>query len=134
MKLIIKSDNLIYLVIPINLTNTDKEITINKIKKIFLNYNKRYNLLEPGYYEVKVYNQKLVGTILLIEKIDSFDFSEEIDLRIIIKDKIKVFLEPIDKLDFPNYPKKIDVDKLSYLEYLTLIEHSKLIINENSSP
>ena len=134
MKLIIKSDNLIYLVIPINLTNTDKEITINKIKKIFLNYNKRYNLLEPGFYEVSVYNQKLVGTILLIEKIDSFDFSEEIDLRIIIKDKIKVFLEPIDKLDFPNYPKKIDVDKLSYLEYLTLIEHSKLIINEKSSP
>lgn len=134
MKLIIKSDNLIYLIIPINLTNTDKEITINKIKKIFLNYNKRYNLLEPGFYEVSVYNQKLIGTILLIEKIDSFDFSEEIDLRIIIKDKIKVFLDPIDKLDFPNYPKKIDVDNLSYLEYLTLIEHSKLIINEKSSP
>lgn len=134
MKLIVKNTNLIYLVIPINLINDNKDITINKIKNIFLNYNKKYNLLEPGFYEVRVYNQKVVGTILLIEKIDTFDFSEEIDLRITIKDKIKVYLELIDNLDFPNYPKKIDIDNLSYREYLKLIEHSKLIINEKSSP
>ena len=134
MKLIVKNTNLIYLVIPINLINDNKDITINKIKNIFLNYNKKYNLLEPGFYEVRVYNQKVIGTILLIEKIDTFDFSEEIDLRITIKDKIKVYLELIDNLDFPNYPKKIDIDNLSYREYLKLIEHSKLIINEKSSP
>lgn len=134
MKLIVKNTNLIYLVIPINLINDNKDITINKIKNIFLNYNKKYNLLEPGFYEVRVYNQKVVGTILLIEKIDTFDFSEEIDLRITIRDKIKVYLELIDNLDFPNYPKKIDIDNLSYREYLKLIEHSKLIINEKSSP
>ena len=134
MKLIVKNTNLIYLVIPINLITDNKDITINKIKNIFLNYNKKYNLLEPGFYEVRVYNQKVVGTILLIEKIDTFDFSEEIDLRITIKDKIKVYLELIDNLDFPNYPKKIDIDNLSYREYLKLIEHSKLIINEKSSP
>lgn len=134
MKLIVKNTNLIYLVIPINLINDNKDITINKIKNIFLNYNKKYNLLEPGFYEVRVYNQKIVGTILLIEKIDTFDFSEEIDLRITIRDKIKVYLELIDNLDFPNYPKKIDIDNLSYREYLNLIEHSKLIINEKSSP
>ena len=134
MKLIVKNTNLIYLVIPINLINDNKDITINKIKNIFLNYNKKYNLLEPGFYEVRVYNQKVVGTILLIEKIDTFDLSEEIDLRITIKDKIKVYLELIDNLDFPNYPKKIDIDNLSYREYLKLIEHSKLIINEKSSP
>ena len=134
MKLIIKSDNLIYLIIPISLTTNNKEITINKIKNIFLNYNKKYNFLEPGFYEVRVYNKKIIGTILLIEKIDTFEFSEEIDLRITIKDKIKVYLELIDKLDFPNYPKKIDIDNITYKEYLKLIEHSKLIINEKSSP
>ena len=134
MKLIIKNDNLIYLIIPINLTTDNKEMTINKIKNIFLNYNKKYNLLEPGYYEVRVYNKKIIGTILLIEKIDSFDFSEEIDLRIIIKDKIKIYLELFDNLDFPTYPKKIDIDNITYKEYLKLIEHSKLIINEKSSP
>ena len=134
MKLIIKNDNLIYLIIPINLTTDNKEMTINKIKNIFLNYNKKYNLLEPGYYEVRVYNKKIIGTILLIEKIDSFDFSEEIDLRIIIKDKIKIHLELLNNLDFPTYPKKIDIDNITYKEYLKLIEHSKLIINEKSSP
>lgn len=134
MKLIVKNTNLIYLVIPINLINDNKDITINKIKNIFLNYNKKYNLLEPGFYEVRVYNQKVVGTILLIEKIDTFDFSEEIDLRITIKDKIKVYLELIDNLDFPSYQKKIDIDNITYKEYLKLIEHSKIIINEKSSP
>ena len=134
MKLIVKNDNLIYLIIPINLINNNKDITINKIKNIFLNYNKKYNLLEPGFYEVRVYNKKIVGTILLIEKIDTFDFSEEIDLRITIKDKIKVYLELIDNLDFPSYQKKIDIDNITYKEYLKLIEHSKIIINEKSSP
>lgn len=134
MKLIVKNTNLIYLVIPINLINDNKDITINKIKNIFLNYNKKYNLLEPGFYEVRVYNQKVVGTILLIEKIDTFDFSEEIDLRITINDKIKVYLELIDNLDFPSYQKKIDIDNITYKEYLKLIEHSKIIINEKSSP
>ena len=134
MKLIVKNDNLIYLIIPINLINNNKDITIKKIKNIFLNYNKKYNLLEPGFYEVRVYNPKIVGTILLIEKIDTFDFSEEIDLRITIKDKIKVYLELIDNLDFPSYQKKIDIDNITYKEYLKLIEHSKIIINEKSSP
>lgn len=134
MKLIVKNDNLIYLIIPINLINNNKDITINKIKNIFLNYNKKYNLLEHGFYEVRVYSQKIVGTILLIEKIDTFDFSEEIDLRITIKDKIKIYLELIDNLDFPNYQKKIDIDNITYKEYLKLIEHSKILINEKSSP
>ena len=134
MRLIIKNDNLIYIIIPIKLTKDNKEITISKIKNILINYNKKYNLLDQGYYEVRVYNKKIVGTILLIEKVDSFEFSDEIELRIIIKDKIKVYLEPIDKLDFPSYPKKIDIDNITYKEYLNLIEHSKIIINEKSSP
>ena len=134
MKLIIKNDNLIYLIIPINLTTDNKEITINKIKNIFLNYNKKYNLLEPGFYEVRVYNKKIVGTILLIEKIDTFDFSEEVDLRVSIKDKIKVYLKLIDETDFPDYKNKIDVDAINYKEYLKLIEHSNIIIDAKKVP
>ena len=134
MKLIVKNDNLIYLIIPINLINNNKDITINKIKNIFLNYNKKYNLLEPGFYEVRVYNPKIVGTILLIEKIDTFDFSEEVDLRVSIKDKIKVYLKLIDETDFPDYKNKIDVDAINYKEYLKLIEHSNIIIDAKKVP
>ncbi len=130
MQLIIKSDNQYYLIIPIDLITQKEDIIITKIKQLFLKYNQKYHLLEPGFYEVNVYNHHLVGTILSIEKIDSFDFSEEVDLRIIIKSKIKIYLKIIDPTDFPNYKPEIDLDTLSYQDYLKLIEHSTLIIEQ----
>ncbi len=128
MKLIIKSENLYYLIIPVNLKEEKEEIIISKIKNIFLKYNQKYHLLEPGFYEVDVYHHQIVGTILSIEKIDTFDFSEEVDLRVIIKDKIKIYLRLIDPTDFPDYKNKIDIDKITLKEYLKLIEHANLII------
>ena len=129
MKLIIKSDTLYYLILPINLKSLTEEEIITKIKHIFLNYNHKYHLLEPGFYEVNVYHHNIVGTILKVDKIDSFDFSEEVDLRVIIKGKIKIYLKLIDETDFPNYKSKIDVDTLNIKEYLELIEHSNIIID-----
>ena len=129
MKLIIKSDTLYYLILPINLKSLTEEEIITKIKHIFLNYNHKYHLLEPGFYEVDVYHHNVVGTILKVEKIDTFDFSEEVDLRVLIKDKVKVYLNLIDETDFPEFKSKIDVDTLSLKEYLKLIEHSKIIID-----
>lgn len=129
MKLIIKSDNLYYLILPIDLKNEIEEDIINKIKQIFLNYNHKYHLLEPGFYEVDVYHHK-IGTVLKVEKIDTFDFSEEVDLRIIIKDKIKIYLNLIDPTDFPTYSSKIDIDSISLKDYLKLIEHANIIIDK----
>ncbi len=129
MKLIIKSDILYYLILPINLENLMENEIITKIKCIFLNYNYKYHLLEPGFYEVEVYHHNIVGTILKVEKIDTFDFSDEVDLRVVIKDKIKVYLKLIDEIDFPKYKSKIDVETLNLKEYLELIEHSNIIID-----
>ena len=129
MKLIIKSDTLYYLILPINLKNLKEEEIITKIKHIFLKYNHKYHLLEPGFYEVDVYHHNVVGTILKVEKIDTFDFSEEVDLRVVIKDKIKIYLKLIDETDFPEFKSKIDVDTLSLKDYLHLIEHSNIIID-----
>ena len=129
MKLIIKSDILYYLILPINLKSLTEEEIITKIKHIFLNCNHKYHLLEPGFYEVDVYHHNVVGTILKVEKIDTFDFSEEVDLRVLIKEKVKVYLNLIDETDFPELKNKIDVDTLSLKEYLKLIEHSNIIID-----
>ena len=129
MKLIIKSDILYYLILPINLKSLTEEEIKNKINHIFLNYNHKYHLLEPAFYEVDVYHHNVVGTILKVEKIDTFDFSEEVDLRVLIKDKVKVYLKLIDETDFPEFKNKIDVDTLSLKEYLKLIEHSNIIID-----
>ena len=129
MKLIIKSDTLYYLILPINLKSLTEEEIITKIKHIFLNYNHKYHLLEPGFYEVDVYHHNVVGTILKVEKIDTFDFSEEVDLRVLIKEKVNVYLNLIDETDFPELKNKIDVDTLSLKEYLKLIEHSNIIID-----
>ena len=62
-------------------------------------------------------------------KIDTFDFSDEVDLRVVIKDKIKVYLKLIDETDFPKYKSKVDVETLNLKEYLELIEHSNIIID-----
>ena len=129
MKLIIKNDNLYYLILPISLKNEKEEEIITKIKNIFLNYNHKYHLLEPGFYEVDVYHHDIVGTILKVEKIDTFDFSEEVDLRVIIKNKVKIYLKLIDPTDFPEYNSKIDTDNITYKEYLKLIEHSNISID-----
>lgn len=129
MKLIIKSDTLYYLILPINLKNLKEEEIITKIKHIFLKYNHKYHLLEPGFYEVDVYHHDIVGTVISIEKIDTFDFSEEVDLRVIIKNKVKVYLKLIDETEFMEYKGKIDVDTLNLKEYLRLIEHSNIIID-----
>ena len=129
MKLIIKSDTLYYLILPINLKNLKEEQIITKIKHIFLKYNHKYHLLEPGFYEVDVYHHDIVGTVISIEKIDTFDFSDEVDLRVIIKNKVKVYLNLIDVTEFIEYKGKIDVDTLNLKEYLRLIDHSKIIID-----
>ena len=129
MKLIIKSDTLYYLILPINLKNLKEEEIITKIKHIFLKYNHKYHLLESGFYEVDVYHHDIVGTVISIEKIDTFDFSDEVDLRVIIKNKVKVYLNLIDVTEFIEYKDKIDVDTLNLKEYLRLIEHSKIIID-----
>ncbi len=134
MKLIINSDKQSYLILPISMKNlTEKEIII-KIKDIFLKHNYKYYLLEPGYYEIIVYHHNLIGTIISIEKIDTFEFSEEVDLKVIIKSKVKVYLNPIDKIEFQEYQEKIDVDTLTLKEYLNLIEHSKIIIDDKKVP
>lgn len=128
MQLIIKNDNLYYLILPYNLKHEKEEIIIKKIKQIFLNYNQKYQLLEPGFYEARVYNHNIIGTIILVEKIDTFEFSKEVDLRIIIKDKIKLYLRLFDSTEFPEYKNDIDLDTLTYQEYLKLLEHSKIIV------
>ena len=107
MKLIIKSDTLYYLILPLNLKSLKESDIITKIKHIFLKYNHKYHLLEPGFYEVDVYHHDIVGTIISIEKIDTFDFSEEVDLRVIIKDKIKVYLNLIDETEFREYKDEV---------------------------
>lgn len=128
MQLIIKNDNLYYLILPYNLKHEKEEIIIKKIKQIFLNYNQKYQLLEPGFYEARVYNHNIIGTIILVEKIDTFEFSKEVDLRIIIKDKIKLYLRLLDPTEFPEYKNDIDLDTLTCQEYLKLLEHSKIIV------
>lgn len=133
MKLIRKSNDLFYITIPIDYENEDKSIIIAKVKSLFLNYNKKYNLLEPGFYEISIYFHKLYGTILIVKQIDSFEFSTDIDLKIIIKDKIKLMLELTDPLEFKDYKDKIDIDTLDEKNFLKLIEHSTLLIENKKA-
>lgn len=128
-----KSKEFFYLIIPFNIITKDEVATITKVKNIFLTYNNKYNILTPGLYESILYHHNLIGTIISVEKLDEFNFTEEIDLKVIIKDSIKAYLELEDALDFPNYQGKIDLDTITYQEFLTLLEHGKITIKKFSN-
>ena len=128
MKLIKEKEDLFYLVFPFNLIKETKEITVSEIKNLFLKYNEKYHFLEPGFYDVNIYPHKLLGTILSIELIDRFDFTSEVDLKISIKDHLKLYLQLDDPIDFAFKDSKIDLDTISYHTFLTLIEHGELTI------
>ena len=128
MKLIKEKEELFYLVFPFNLIKETKEITVSEIKNLFLKYNEKYHFLEPGFYDVKIYSHKLLGTILSIELIDHFDFTCEVDLKVTIKDHLKLYLQLDDPLEFSFKDAKIDLDTISYHTFITLIEHGKLTI------
>ena len=130
MQLITKSEESYYLIIPHNLFKDTKEKTITAIKKEFIKYNQKYQLLEPGFYELQVFSHNLVGTVLAITKIDSFDFTEEIDLQIILKDNIKIYLQFIDPFETIDAKREIDIDTLTNKQFLSLLEHTKFIIKD----
>lgn len=74
-----------------------------EIKNIFIKLIKIYKFDFFGYFKVIIYRNKKYGSILEIEKIYSSDYEKEIiDLKIIVKDDIDIYL------CFDEYPYLID--------------------------
>ena len=123
MNLVKKNKDIIYWILPYKIKALNDDELILKIKNIFSKYNKRYNFLDPGLYEIEIYFHKIVGTLFKIEKLDSYIYQNEIDLKIEIKNDIKLyFIEEETK----ELNKKIELDNISLHTFLKLVEHGEI--------
>ncbi len=74
-----------------NFSNYDKKKIVEEIKKIINQLKNKLNLKQ--FYKVKVYLNEKLGTFLDIIKLDDLDYSDTLDLRIIVLYDEKIYFE-----------------------------------------
>ena len=112
----------------------DKEKLSKEIKSLFLKLIKKYDLNLYGFNKVSIYENKIYGSILEIEKIgmDNF-FPQIIDLKIIIYNDVSFAFEFTDEYDFFSLSdvkvdnKKYYLDIKDEKDLLKYIEYGKII-------
>ena len=115
------------------------DININDyIKRIILRLKQKYNFDIFGFYEVNVYKNKKIGTIIdFIKEDTSLLFSDLLDLNINIKENEEVYLkfadyifskqENVNIFDTSYY---LNVNEISYKKFLNLVEFSSFIYGD----
>lgn len=118
-----------------NINNKDK--LVDYIKKIIIRLKVFYNIHLQGFYKIYVYPNKKYGLILKIICLDDIDI-DTIDLRIIIKHDINIYLKTDDYFIFKNqklfyensyYKNMNDIENIyTYIEYcdIYLDEENKI--------
>ena len=127
----------------INNINFDKHEEIEKyFRKLFLLLKKIYNISINGYYDITLYNDKIYGIILKLEKddfdFDIFDNQVEMNIRVIdahflyeIDDYF--FLDNLNDIDIYIYNHKFYLflkNKINDKNYLNVLEFSKVIYGD----
>ena len=83
MRIEINSADKIFIFINIlNVSSTEKSDLIDTVKDIIIKYRNRLKL--RGFYKVKVYVNERVGLFIDLCKIDDIDYSNALDLRVLV--------------------------------------------------
>lgn len=77
-----------------NVDLTSTEEIIDFIKRIIIKHKKKLNLM--GFYKVKVFPQDKIGMFVEIDKLDELEFSNNLDLRIVVFSNDVFFYETSD--------------------------------------
>lgn len=104
-----------------NVDYSDKECIIEVVKNLILKIKSKLNMC--GFYKVKVYVNKNVGLFLDVIKIENIEFSNNVDLRVIVGLDEDIFYElddilflsrdiPIRKLNDKFYVNVNDIDNI----------------------
>lgn len=104
-----------------NVDYSDKECIIEVVKNLILKIKTKLNMC--GFYKVKVYVNKKVGLFLDVIKIENIEFSNNVDLRVIVGLDEDIFYElddilflsrdiPIRKLNDKFYVNVNDIDNI----------------------
>ena len=90
MRIEINSADKIFIFINIlNVSSTEKSDLIDTVKDIIIKYRNRLKL--RGFYKVKVYFNERVGLFIDLCKIDDIDYSNALDLRVLVFYDEKVY-------------------------------------------
>lgn len=90
MRIEINSADKIFIFINIlNVSSTEKSDLIDTVKDIIIKYRNRLKL--RGFYKVKVYVNERVGLFIDLCKIDDIDYSNALDLRVLVFYDEKVY-------------------------------------------
>ncbi len=138
----VNSNNIFIFVNIFYVNSLEKESLIEQVKNIIIKYKSKLNL--KGFYKVKVHVCEEVGLFIDIYKIDDIDYSNSLDLRVLILfDDIFYFetedyfiLEGIDNIRFYNnkyYCLVKDVDVSKVIEFGRVIYGDEVIKMLNSS-
>ena len=100
----------------------DKEKIIKWVKNYIIKLKNNYNINIRGFYKVRVFPNKKVGTFVEMEKLDEDDY-DNIELRIIVDYKERLFFKFNDYFDIPNNCKYIYYDNFYYVEIENIKEN-----------
>ena len=92
-----------------NMDFFNKEELISFIKEFILKIRSRLNL--RGFYKVKVFPQNYVGLFIELIKLDDLEFSNNLDLRVIVCFDEKFFYETDDYFLIENCNEKRYLDR-----------------------
>lgn len=118
-----------------NLDYNNKDDIVDIVKKYIIKL--RYKLNLSGFYKVKVYVNKYVGLFIDIYKLEEIEFSNNIDLRVIVYLNEDVLFETYDydlisnydSIKFYNNKYYLKVDNNINLN--NIVEHGKYIYGKD---
>ena len=98
-----------------NETWDDKDKIIKTIKKYIIRLKNNYHIKLRGFYKVRAFPNKKIGTFIEMEKLDEDDY-DSIELRIIVDFKEKLFFKFYEYEYIPNNSNYILYDNFYYVD------------------
>lgn len=123
-----------------NITNLKDRESLEKYIKSIITLIKKKNIeIKSGLYVAKVYQNNNYGLIIELELMEELElFKDIIDLKILIYDNSKMYLEIDDYFLVIGYKKKkynhkfyLDVDYLNTKDLISLLEFGKIIYGDD---
>ena len=123
-----------------NITNLkDRESLENYIKSIISIIKKKNIEIKSGLYVAKVYQNTNYGLIIELELMEELElFRDIVDLKILIYDNSKMYLEIDDYFLVIDYKKKkynnkfyLDISELDKKDLISLLEFGNIIYGDN---
>lgn len=108
----------------------DKEEIIKNVKDVIMKIKNKLSL--RGFYKIKVYVNKRIGLFLNLVRLEELDFSNILDLRVIVYLNEEVYFETED-IDILPSNKKIHIlnnkyyCNAKYLDIMKIVEFGRFV-------